>query len=152
MAAAPEVQHPPAPEVPSPTEPTQVKMPAEQPSSEAPTQVPAPKREGPVDELKALFASEPRDSAAPPFESRIEAAFRHEGVPDALFKSVLCRQSVCKIELRWAPERSMGYMIGMTLVSADFDKAPPAIDPVGEPAADGTLIVHVYWPRPAALK
>jgi hypothetical protein len=105
-----------------------------------------------VDELKALFASEPRDSAAPQFESKVEAAFRHEGVPAALFKSVPCRQSVCKIELRWAPERSLGYMIGMTVLSGDFDKAPPAIDPVGEPAADGTLRVDVYWPRPAALE
>jgi hypothetical protein len=116
--------------------------------------LPAPEKTGPVDELKALFASEPRDSAAGSFEKQIEAAFRGNEVPPGLLKSVLCHSTVCRVETRWSPERGIGFMAAFTRLMMAPDGRPAgqfdsglAVSPEGEPDAHGTRAVDVYLKR-----
>ena len=127
------------------------------PQQAAPTaadQIPAPERTGPVDELKAAFDSEPRDSNASDFESAIQAAFRRPEVPSGLVKSVLCRTSVCKVETRWTPAGATGFMGAfMNLVAspegASNRKFGPeiAVAPEGAPDANGERSIDVYLKR-----
>ena len=130
--------------------------PADPPSQEPPTSpLPPPEKSGPVDELKARFASEPRDSAAGTFEKKIEAAFRHDDVPAGLVKSVLCRRTVCRVETSWTPDRAIGFMTGftrllMTPPGADVPRpfdSNLGISPEGEPDASGVRAVDVYLVR-----
>ncbi|HKP64093.1 MAG TPA: hypothetical protein VJV78_45470, partial [Polyangiales bacterium] len=107
--------------------------------------------QGPFAERKRTFETEPRDSAATGAESMVRAAFNHpDGAPD-LFKSVLCRQTVCKVEIRWNSDRLGAYVAGMTRISVDFDPEF-ASGPGGPPNPDQTRPVTVYLKRkpPAA--
>jgi hypothetical protein len=108
--------------------------------------MPAPERSGPVAELTRAFAEEPRDSAAQSLESRIESEFRKSDVAPGLLKSVLCRESVCRVEVRWTPERAVAFMSAFTRLSADFEPEI-AIDPRGAATAGEELQVDVYLPR-----
>lgn len=167
VAEAPEAEQQPAPAEPPdpalPSTPAPAAAPGEQPepaAEEQPTPppttpLPPPEKTGPVDELKARFTSEPRDSSAGTFEKRIEAAFKSKDVPAALFKSVLCRQTVCRVETRWTPDRAIGFMSGFTrlLMIPPGSQQPRlfdsnlAISPEGDPDASGERPVDVYIAR-----
>jgi hypothetical protein len=104
------------------------------------------REQGPVAELKKAYESEPRDSAASEIESKIREAFDHpDGSPD-LFKSVLCRESVCKLELRWATGRLGAYVAGITRAMVHA-KAPLGVSPTGLDSGDSTKIIEVYVTR-----
>lgn len=128
--------------------------PPPQPTPTPEEQIPAPERTGPVDELKAAFESEPRDSNATDPESAIQAAFHRPEVPSGLVKSVLCRSSVCKVETRWTPAGAAGFMGAlMSLVAspegAANRKFEPeiAVAPEGAPDANGQRSIDVYLKR-----
>jgi hypothetical protein len=134
-------------------EPTQPSAPAQENAESAAPKynVPTPRLDGPVAEYKTLFTTEPRDSAAADVESKISAGFRDPHVPPELLKSVMCRESVCKLELRWKAERNTAYMIGMTHLIGQFEHAM-AFEPIGVPDANGVLSLDVYLkrlPKPA---
>jgi outer membrane biosynthesis protein TonB len=136
-----------APSADPPASPTQQAAPAPE------EQIPAPERTGPVDALKAAFASEPRDSKAVEPETAIQAAFRR---PDAngLLKSVLCRSSVCKVETRWTPARAAGFMGAFMNLVASPDGTPShqfdheiAISPEGAADTNSERAIDVYLKR-----
>jgi hypothetical protein len=108
--------------------------------------LPAPRRSGPVTELQHAFEEEPRDSAAHDPESRIESEFRRSDIAPGTLKAVLCRASVCKVEVLWTPERAMSFMAAFTRLSADFDSGI-AIDPHALGGSGQELQVDVYLPR-----
>lgn len=118
-------------------------------------QLPAPEKSGPVDELAARFASDPRDAAAGTFEREIEAAFKSDDVPAALLQSVTCRSTVCKVETRWTHERAIGFMSAFTrLLMLAPDSVEPrlfdtnlGISPQGDADANGIRAVDVYIAR-----
>jgi hypothetical protein len=116
------------------------------PSTQSAQTVQPPQRSGPVDKLKHAFETEPRDSNAQKTESTVAAVFQHPDVPAALFKSVLCRQSVCRVAVNWSPDRVMGYMAAAMRLFTDFG---PEIgfDPVGEVDAENRQEVHFYVAR-----
>jgi crotonobetainyl-CoA:carnitine CoA-transferase CaiB-like acyl-CoA transferase len=99
--------------------------------------------------MKQRFASDPRDSAAAELESKVQAVFREMRTPPDMLKSVLCRESLCRLEVRWRAERSTDYMTVMTRLSTEFD-AKMAINPNEQQAPDGALGVDVYWQRKPA--
>jgi hypothetical protein len=128
----------------APTAPSQAPAAPQQPEDPAP--VPPPKASGPIAELKYAFETEPRDSAAQLPESRIESEFRKSDIPPGMLKSVLCRKSVCKVAVLWAPETGIAFMSAFTRLSADFEP-DIALDPHGTAAAGQKLQVDVYLPR-----
>jgi hypothetical protein len=144
-----------APSAPAaPTAPAAPAAPADPEPEPQVADLPAPEQTGPVDELKALFASEPRDSAAGSFEKQIEAAFRGSEIPPGLLKSVLCHNTVCRVETRWNPESAIGFMAAFTRLMMAPDGRPAglfdsglAVSPEGEPDAHGTRAVDVYLKR-----
>lgn len=156
-ARAPEEE--PAPAAPlDPAPPTPAAEPHEPtaaPSQPDVSPLPPPERTGPVDELKARFEKEPRDSSAGALEKHIEAAFRTSDVPAGLLKSVLCRRTVCRVQTRWTPERAIGFMAGFTrlLMIPPDDPRPRlldsnlAISPEGEADEGGERLVDVYIAR-----
>jgi hypothetical protein len=128
--------------------------PAEQAAPTAADQIPAPERTGPVEELKAAFESEPRDSNATEAESAIQAAFRRPEVPSGLVKSVLCRTSVCKVETRWTPAGAAGFMGAFMNLVASPEGASNrmfgpeiAVAPEGAPDTNGERSIDVYLKR-----
>ena len=76
-------------------------------------------------------------------------------MPSGLLKSVLCRQTVCRIETRWTPARGIGFMSAFTrLLMTPPGTEPPklfdpnlGVSPEGEAGADGTRAVDVYLAR-----
>lgn len=76
---------------------------------------------GPVAEYKARFASEPRDSAASDAERLARDAFKLTDSANPVFRSVLCRKTVCKLEVRLAPDQLGAYVAGMGRLTQHFD-------------------------------
>jgi hypothetical protein len=131
----------------APAAPSQPPTAPQQPENVAP--IPAPKPSGPIAELKQAFEKEPRDSAAQAPESRIESEFRKSDIAPGLLKSVLCRKSVCKVEVVWTPDRAGAFMAAFTRLSAEFEP-DIALDPHGPADAQEQLPVDVYLPRKGA--
>jgi hypothetical protein len=120
-------------------------QPAEQPPPlEAP--IPPPEPSGPIDELKQRFRSEPRDASGEAAEAVVRKAFSDKEVDRGLLKSVLCRRSICRLEINWSSPRHMGYVIAMTRLASEF-RGNLAISPVDPPTTDRPMLVEVYWPR-----
>lgn len=161
VAPAGNATKPPAkPELPSPRPPTtpvaaKVSEDANSQGEEEPPQTfPRPERNGPVDEYKALYARESRDSTALSAERDIEAAFRTKHIPPGLLESVVCRSSVCRVRTRWSPDHAEGFMMALTallIVDPTGETAPRfdsilAIDPESDPS-DRSQQVAVYFKR-----
>jgi hypothetical protein len=136
-AAAPPAAAPPAPKPGAPAEATA-------------SAFPAPRTEGLVDEYKATYARETRDSAAQLAETAVQAAFRSADVPPALLKSVLCHQTICKIEVHWSAQRELGYMAAMTRVLGTVGQQI-AVEALGTPDPNGNSELNVYVVRGSSL-
>jgi len=101
---------------------------------------------GPLEELKRRFEHEPRDSAASDAESTIRAAFEPEQAHEQLLRSVLCRSTICRIELRWSSAKLGAYVAAMGRMSVRF--APEFASTVAAPAAvDPNRSVELYVER-----
>jgi hypothetical protein len=112
--------------------------------------VPPPQAQGPVERLKQQFASEPRDSGANAIESRVQAAFRDPTIPPSVLAAVLCRKTICKLEIRWTEDHNTAYMLGLSRLLPDLS-TDLAITPAGPRDGSGAIPVEVYWGRkPAA--
>jgi hypothetical protein len=107
--------------------------------------VPPPERQGPFDRLKEQFASEPRDSAAQGIESHIQEAFRDPAIPPGVLTSVLCRKTVCKLQVRWTEEHNTAWMLGLTKLMPDLS-TDLAFSP-GSRDSSGNVPIEVYWGR-----
>lgn len=115
------------PERPGPAEPAPAPAPppaAEQPelSAEAQADQVFIRENGPLAEYKAQFAREPRDSAASDAELLVRGAFEPKDGPRPVFRAVLCRETICKIETRIAMDSLGAYVAAMTrMVHGQFD-------------------------------
>lgn len=108
--------------------------------------------QGPVAEYRKLFESEPRSSNADELETQIRSAFpAGDGAPE-MFKSVLCRETICRIEMRWSQDRRRAWMVGLSRLgrypykNAGF-QTPLALSPLDPPSKEGTRLVEVYMKR-----
>jgi hypothetical protein len=112
----------------------------------APSRPPAepPRASGPVAELKQRFETDPRDSVANDKEQHIRDVFRQNDIPAVLFESALCKQTVCRVRLRWAADRHAGYMMGLMGLVDSFDQKV-AFDPEGDPNPNGELPIRNQW-------
>jgi len=119
--------------------------PADAPREPAAAPTLAPPRQGPVEELSQRFETEPRASSAGEIERHVEAAFRDPTIPTNTLKSVVCRQTVCRLEVRWTEQSYAAYVLGLTRAVATFSDAL-AIEP-GEPEPNGARLLKVYWGR-----
>lgn len=146
-------QTPPTPEPPVQEEGAE---PSTAPAEPATAQAPAPdrpqpnlnavlpQRQGPVDELSKTFASESRGEGSAPEEARIKEAFVDPQISKALLHSVECRRTVCRLELRWSPERDPGYVLGLTKAVGSFS-APLAIEEPGPADPQGQRPLTIYF-------
>lgn len=139
-------------------EPPDPKEPAEPPSAPAVADAPLPaqdrpkpainavlpQRQGPVDELSKTFASESRGEGSAPEEARVKEAFVDPQISKALLHSVECRRSVCRLELRWSPERDPGYVLGLTKAIGSFS-APLGVEAPGPADEQGQRPLTVYF-------
>jgi hypothetical protein len=122
--------------------------PPEAPASAPPEAVPDVFDEvrGPLDELRRRFEHEPRDSAASDAESTIRAAFAPEQAHGELLRSVLCRATICRIELRWTASKLGNYVAAMGRLSVSF--APDfASTAAGPGAAEQDRSAELYVER-----
>jgi len=158
-ASAPHVAVPPPPaaepEAEAAEAPARPKEPSEAPQDKAEpahteTATPMPElfgeAQGPLEEYRQRFESEPRDSAAHDAEQSVRSAFEPEQANYALLRSVLCRQSICRVELRWTPEVLGNYIAAMGRMTTDFD-ASFAATAQGAPAGDHSRPVELFLKR-----
>jgi hypothetical protein len=144
---------PPSAAAPTAVAPPAVAPPTEKPSASAETPAsafPPPRTEGLVDEYKASYVREARDSAAQQAESAVQTAFRTGDVPPGLFKSVLCHQTICKVEVHWSAQRELGYMGAMMRVVGSVGQKI-AVESLGAPDANGNSELNVYVVRGPTL-
>jgi len=100
---------------------------------------------GPVEELKAAYKSDVRDSEAGDVEEQIRGHFKHEELPEQLLRNVSCVKSACKLELNWTAGDKQAYMIVMmNLVSHVSQKI--AAEPVGN-GGEAVHPIDVYLSR-----
>ena len=103
---------------------------------------------GPVEEYKAQFEREPRDSAATEAEQVLRGAFALKDSARPVFRAVLCRETICRIETRLSTETLGAYVAAMTrIVHSNFD-AKLASERTSLAEA-GEVSVTVYAKRPA---
>jgi hypothetical protein len=106
-----------------------------------------PVRAGPLEELKHAFETEPRASAARELELRVEAELTKPDIPAGMYRSVLCRSTVCRIQMRWRPERLNAYNVALVRMLHIFGMGV-GTDP-GPPDKDGEVDIDVYMKRVA---
>ncbi|HKU37680.1 MAG TPA: hypothetical protein VJR89_06020 [Polyangiales bacterium] len=104
--------------------------------------------QGPVAEYRALFQSEPRDSDAAEIEGKLRGSFLDsDGAPD-LIKSVICKRTVCRLEMRWSMERMRPYAAGLNRAN-QLVELQKALSPVSAADSQGIRLVEVYLKRRA---
>jgi hypothetical protein len=130
----------PSPAVPAPPAEEAV----EQPMAAAPI---PPDTRGFVDALAQSFDGAPRASDAGAIEGSIRRLFRGDDVPSGMLRAVLCRQAVCKLELRWTAEHDAAYQRAMNeLISGNAKNLATRAE---EPDQSGAVRVDAYWLRAA---
>jgi hypothetical protein len=107
----------------------------------------APDTRGFVDALQDVFDAEPRDSAAGDGERWIRGVFRGAGSPPGLLRFVLCRQTVCRVELRWTAEDDASFRRALDELGAVNGKY--VATRAQEPDASGAVLVSAYVARAA---
>jgi hypothetical protein len=124
VAVTPEPSAPEAPSEPAPLNAQPAAAPSAPVAAEIPTDDPPlfDREMGPVAEYKERFASEPRDSAANDAEQQVRDAFKLTDSASPVFRTVLCRKTVCKIEVRLTPDQLGAYVAGMGRLTQNFDK------------------------------
>lgn len=135
------------PPAPAPAEPPQ--PPAAAPSAQqqpAADQAPIPPdTRGFVDALQGRFDAETRDATANQAEIAIRKLYRAPRMPDGLLRSVVCRQSVCRIDLHWSPENDEAYRDVFDYLANDNAKL---VATRARPQDKyGTVEVEAYWIR-----
>jgi|GEM_PF-7046836 len=134
----------PVPVEPAPTEPPAAA--ALEPADKEATTV-FTRENGPLAEYKAQFEKEPRDSAASDAEQVVRGAFDPKDSPAPVFRAVLCRETICRIETRFTAENMGAYVAAMTrMVHWKFD-GKLATERTS-PADSGEVSVTVYAKRP----
>lgn len=157
-AAAPEPEEQPFDEPPAPAAPA-----APQPPLGPPGDMLAGQK-GPVEEYQALYDRQARDGAATEVEGAIGLAFKKSSRPD-LLHSASCHESVCKVLVRWSPDRTRDYLQSMRWLALGTPWPPgqPGFDSqiaytgASQNDKDGSRLVEVYLkrnppgsPKPAA--
>jgi hypothetical protein len=156
-AAPPSSPQPPAAAEPSPSptdpppEPAAV---AEQPPAPESLEAEADKifarENGPLAEYKAEFDKEPRDSAANDAEQVVRGAFDPKDSPAPVFRSVLCRESICRIETRVSAQTLGAYVAAMTrMVHGKFDAKLASERTTLAQAGEVSVTVYAKRPPPS---
>jgi hypothetical protein len=109
---------------------------------------------GPVGEYRAQYEREARDSKATDVEGAVRNAFGHSKTPD-LLHSASCHESVCRVLIRWSPERASDYIASVRWLALGTSWPPgqPGFDSHvalasgSESAKDGSRIVELYLKR-----
>jgi hypothetical protein len=149
MAAEPSAAPQPATPVPP------AAAPVEAPAQEAPPEIPAAgdqhllvmdamfsQPQGPLEAFRQTYQTEPRDSAANDAEARVRAAFEPEQASSHLLRAVLCRRTVCRLELSWRGSELGSYVAAMRRTDADFEQEIAAVELPG-----AGRVVEVYLRR-----
>jgi type IV secretory pathway VirB10-like protein len=136
------------PEAPVPSKPAAAPAPPakQAPESEQPEPVGSnlPQQQGPVDELARRFAGESRGHDSQHAEANARKAFTDPTIPPDMLRTIECRRSVCRAELRWSEQSNNGYVLGLTRAVGSYSAALGIAQP-GEPEADGRRSVVTYW-------
>lgn len=150
--AAADTPPPPAAEpAPPPQDPSAQPAAAAEPESpEAEADKIFSRENGPLAEYKAQFEKEPRDSAANEAEQAVRGAFDQRDSPKPVFRSVLCRETICRIETRFSADTLGAYVAAMTrLVHGKFDSKLASERTSLAEAGEVSVTVYAKRPPPA---
>jgi hypothetical protein len=102
--------------------------------------------QGPLEAYRHSYQTEPRDSAASDAEARVRAAFEPEQASSQLLRSVLCRRTICRLELSWRATEMGSYVAAMRRTDADFEQELAAVEVPAARSGTGRL-VELYLKR-----
>jgi hypothetical protein len=109
---------------------------------------------GPIDEYREMYGKQARDAVATEVENGIRQSFTHSSLPD-LLHSASCHEGVCKLLIRWSPERAKEYIKAMRWLAlgAPYPPGLPgfhsqiAFTSGSEADRDGMRFVELYLMR-----
>lgn len=104
--------------------------------------------QGPVAEYRSAYESENRNFESAEIEAMLRKSFAETDTTGELIKSISCRATVCKLEMRWSMARMRAYVGGMSRSQKGF-KLPFALSPVSPADGKGIRLVEVYMKRQA---
>lgn len=102
--------------------------------------------QGPLEAFRHSYETEPRDSAASEAEARVRAAFEPEQASSHLLRAVLCRKTICRLELSWRATEMGNYVAAMRRTDADFEPELAAVEVPAARSGAGRL-VELYLKR-----
>jgi hypothetical protein len=103
-------------------------------------------QEGPAKELREKFESESRDTTASETERQLKEAFEGAQGETDLFKTVECRRTVCRVQLRWSSLRVAPYLAAIKRAQPLF-QPPMAASATAPEDSDGIQPLDVYLKR-----
>jgi hypothetical protein len=107
---------------------------------------PPPTAAGPANVLKHAFETQPRDPLwAADSEHKLKALVGGD-VPAELLQSTACRNSVCKVELRWNADRAAAYVSFYEAAHKQLG-GEVGVEPQGPPDDKGMARVDLYLAR-----
>jgi hypothetical protein len=136
-----------APQAPAEVPPPAAVVPertAPEPHAAAPV---PPDTRGFVDALAQLWDGESHDTSAADDERWLRGLFARAASPPGMVRSIVCRRSVCKLELHWTAQHDAPYrkvMDELGAVNAKF-----LATRAGEPEPGGAVPVSAYVARAA---
>jgi hypothetical protein len=143
-APVPAKHEPPIAQAPAPPEaPPEKSAP---PVTEPPSEDPFAAAQGPVDEYRDRFQNEARDAAAKDAENQVRAAFEPEPGQPNQFRTVLCRQTLCRVMISPSPDQGSDYSAAISRMSHDFESTFAAL-PVAQADPSKPRMIELYLQR-----
>jgi hypothetical protein len=104
-----------------------------------------PDTRGFIDAIQGRYEQDSRDGDAAMVESALQKHFHASELPASSLRSVVCRKSVCKLELYWRPEYDGPYH--STLGELTGGNAKLIATRAEQPDKTGGVAVDAYWLR-----
>ena len=104
-----------------------------------------PDTRGFVDAIQGRYDQDTRDREAGATETALRTFIRTTKLPASALKSIVCRQSVCKLEMYWRAEYDAPYR--GVLDDLAGGNAKLVATRAGEPDRNAAVAVDVYWLR-----
>jgi hypothetical protein len=104
-----------------------------------------PDTRGFIDAIAGRYEEDSRDRDAAKVEAALQKHFHGSQLPASALRSVVCRKSVCKLELYWRPEYDRPYR--STLDELAGGNAKLIATRAEQPDKHGGVSVDAYWLR-----
>jgi hypothetical protein len=104
-----------------------------------------PDTRGFIDAIQGRYEGDARDRDAGSVETALQVFFRSTKLPASALRSVVCKQSVCKLEMYWRPEYDAPYRSALDDLANGNAKF--VATRAEAPDKNGGVSLDAYWLR-----